>query len=110
VVVSNEGIGGRSWLEVRMVSPACVKALSFRYFGPHSFIREYQSHRTLFVAILKKNLLNLEIQIDGLVEKRRDDFAVFLRNPAINFQMIDRTPAKKSKEVNVLSPGDELAL
>jgi hypothetical protein len=40
-------------------------------------------------AILKKNLLNLEIRIDGLVRKRRDDFAVFRQNLAINIPMIE---------------------
>lgn len=69
-----------------MVSPACVRASSFRYFGPHSFIKEYQSPQTLFVAILKKDLLNLEIQIDGLGEKGRGDFAVFRPKLAINIQ------------------------
>ena len=77
-----------------MVSPAYARILSFRYFGPHSFIKEYQSRRTLFVVIPKKNLLNLEIQIDGLVEKRRDDFAVFRQNLAINIQM-DRSHTGK---------------
>lgn len=67
-----------------MGSPACVRALSFRYSEQRNFIKEYQSHRTLFVAILKKNLRNLEIRIDGLVEKRRDDFAVLRQNLAVN--------------------------